>query len=75
MEKSFNEKIYELASSRNAGRTAIKAINSYFGNGLTDEIDPKEFGKLTLEKLAKITGIGTKSFVLLCQAYREFVAK
>ncbi len=75
MEKSFNDAIYECATSRNAGRTAIKAINSYFGNVLNAEIDIKEFEKLSMKKLASMPGLGVKSFMLLCQAYKEFVGK
>ena len=71
---TFNEKIYELASSRNAGRAAIKAVNSYFGNELNAEIDIKEFEKLSIKKLAAMPGLGVKSFMLLCQAYKEFKA-
>lgn len=71
---TFNEKIYELASSRNAGRAAIKAVNSYFGYELNAEIDIKEFEKLSIKKLAAMPGLGVKSFMLLCQAYKEFKA-
>lgn len=71
---SFNDQIYKCASSRNAGRAAIKALNSYFGKALTDEIDVKEFEKLTVKKLASISGMGVKSFMLICQAYKEYKA-
>ena len=72
---TLNGWIFKLASSPNAARTAIKAINSYFGATLNGEINEKEFGKLTLKKLAGITGIGPKSFVLLVQAYQAYVTQ
>lgn len=72
--KTFTDYIYEMADSKNAARTAIKAVNSYFGH-LDPEVDPVEFGKLTLKKLANITGIGPKSFDLLIKAYRAYCGK
>lgn len=72
--KTFTDYIYEMADRKNAARNAIRAINSYLGT-TESEVDPAAFGKLTLKKLANITGIGPKSFVLLCQAYQAYCKK
>lgn len=70
---SFNEMIKKTADNGNAARTAIKYLNSYLGQGLSDEISVKDFEKIGLKKLATLPGIGEKSYILLVAAYRKYV--
>ena len=67
--KTFEEIVNELATSKNAARTAIKALNSFIGNTAGEPIQGKDIGKLTLAKLAGMTGVGDKTFMLICGAF------
>lgn len=66
--KSFNEIVEALAPNKNAARAAIKALNSFLGT-TGEPIQGKDLGKLTLTKLAGMTGVGDKTFMLICSAF------
>ena len=70
---SFEEVVAKMASSQNAARTAIRVLKSYFGTTADTQLDGKDIGKLTMNELANITGVGEKTFVLICQAYSVWV--
>lgn len=67
--KTFDEIVNELAPNKNAARAAIRALNSYLGNTTGEPVPAKELGKLTLNKLVKMTGVGDKTFMLICGAF------
>lgn len=67
--KTFNEIVEAIAPNKNAARTAIKALNSFLGNTTGEPVPAKELGKLTLNKLAGMTGVGDKTFMLICSAF------
>lgn len=69
VEKTFDEIVFAVAPNKNAARTAIRALNSYLGNTTGEPVPAKELGKLTLNKLAKMTGVGDKTFMLICSAF------
>lgn len=67
--KTFDEIVAAVAPNKNAARTAIKALNSFLGNTTGEPVPAKELGKLTLTKLAGMTGVGDKTFMLICSAF------
>lgn len=69
------EKMVELAGSKNAATTAIHALRRYFGKDMDHDVTVEDLGKLTVDKLAHIPGVGKKNFVLICETYRELVGK
>lgn len=67
--KTFDEILVAVAPNKNAARTALKALNSFLGNTTGEPVPAKDLGKLSLAKLAGMTGVGDKSFMLICSAF------
>lgn len=67
--KTFNEIVEAVAPNKNAARTAIRALNSYLGNMTGEPVPAEDLGRLTLNRLAGMTGVGDKTFMLICSAF------